>query len=282
MFTQARSLSEIWIYPIKSLGGIRLQEALLTERGLQYDRRWMLLDEQGQFMTQRQIPAMALLEVRLHANHLEVRHRKKSISPLTVPLEVPASAEVVLAPIWEDQSKAVVVSAEADKWFSEALGRRCRLIFMPEEGERTATGKTSGRQQKVSFADGYPMLLIGQASLDDLNSRLAEAIPMNRFRPNLVISGGTPFEEDSWHAFRLGGKQFWAEKPCARCIVTTIDQESGLKQSKEPLTTLSTYRKWENKLLFGQNLLYEPGGRLQTGEQVLVETYKEAPLASVR
>lgn len=279
MNTHLRSLSEIWIYPIKSLGGIRLQEALLTERGLQYDRRWMLLDEQGQFMTQRQIPAMALLEVSLHANHLEVRHRKKSISPLTVPLEVPASAEVILAPIWEDESKAVVVSKEADRWFSEALGRQCRLVFMPGEGERIAVGKTSGRQQKVSFADGYPMLLIGQASLDELNSRLNEPIPMNRFRPNLVFSGGSPFEEDRWHAFRLGGKQFWAEKPCARCIVTTIDQESGLKQGKEPLTTLSAYRKWNNKILFGQNLLYEAEGSLQLGDQVLIETYKEAPLA---
>ena len=280
MDTQVRSLSEIWIYPIKSLGGIRLPEAVLTERGLQWDRRWMLLDEHGQFMTQRQIPAMALLQVSLHSTHLEITHRKKSISPLTVPLEKPKSAEVVLAPIWEDQSKAAVVSAEADKWFSKALARRCHLVFMPDDGQRTATGKTSGRQQKVSFADGYPILMTGQASLDNLNSRLAEAIPMNRFRPNLVFSGGTPFEEDSWHAFRLGGKQFWAEKPCARCVVTTIEQESGRKRNKEPLATLSTYRKWDNKLLFGQNLLYEAEGTIQPGDQILVETYKEAPLAS--
>ncbi len=281
MDTELRAISEIWIYPIKSLGGISLQKAKLTERGLQWDRRWMLLDNKGQFMTQRQIAAMALLEVSLHPDHLEVNHSNKSILPLVIPLETPPATEVVKAPIWDDITNALAVSAEADRWFSQALGQTCRLVYMPEDEQRTTTGKTSGRQQKVSFADGYPILIIGQASLDDLNSRLAQPVPMNRFRPSLVFSGSTPFEEDSWHAFTIGKNQFWAEKPCARCVVTTIDQESGKKTGKEPLATLSKYRSWNNKVLFGQNLLFEAGGTIRIGDPIQVQNHKEAPLTPI-
>lgn len=278
METPVRTLSEIWIYPIKSLGGIRLQKASLTEQGLQWDRRWMLLDENGEFLTQRQFPEMALLDVSLQPDSLQVIHRHKPLPPLEIPLELKMPAEVLDAPIWDDSSKAYVVSQEANRWFSEALGRTCRLVFMPDEGERMVTGKTSGRQQKVSFADGYPILLIGQASLDDLNSRLKEPVPMNRFRPNLVFTGGTPFEEDGWHSFAIGCKQFWAEKPCARCVVTTIDQETAKKNKKEPLATLATYRNLNQKLLFGQNLLYEATGTLEEGDIIEVKTSKAVPL----
>lgn len=278
METPIRTLSQIWIYPIKSLGGICLQKASLREQGLQWDRRWMLLDEKGQFLTQRQFPEMALLEVNLQPDALQVTHRKKSMLPLEIPFDLKMPAEVLNAPIWEDSSKAFVLSQDVNRWFSEALSRSCRLVYMPDEGERRVTGKTSGRQQKVSFADSYPILLIGQASLNDLNSRLKEPVPMNRFRPNLVFSGGVPFEEDSWHSFTIGGQQFWAEKPCARCVVTTIDQETAIKNKKEPLATLATYRQWNQKLLFGQNLLYEANGAVQVGDIIEVKSSKEAPL----
>lgn len=271
-----RTLAEIWIYPIKSMGGIRVQKALLAAQGLQWDRRWMLLDEKGRFLTQRQLPDMALLEVSMNPDYLEVRHRQKELAPIQIPLEAEKPAELLTAPIWDDTSEALLVSQDANRWFSIALGRPCKLVFMPESGRRTVTGKTSGRQQKVSFADGYPILLTGQASLDELNSRLTAPVPMSRFRPNLVFSGGTPFEEDSWHSFSIGGKQFWAEKACARCIVTTIDQDTGKKVSKEPLATLASFRQWNHKILFGQNLLYETGGSLQVGEQIIINTYKES------
>lgn len=277
MAIQDLSISQIWIYPIKSLAGIRLKEAQLSERGLQWDRRWMLLNEKGSFMTQRQIAPMALLEVKLRQHMLEVSHRVKKLPPLHLALEVENPAELVKAPIWDDHSDAFVVSQEANDWFSKALDQPCRLVFMPEEGRRTTTGKTSGRIQKVSFADSYPILLTGQASLDELNSRLEEPLPMNRFRPNLVFTGGKPFEEDSWRAFSAGNNRFWAEKPCARCVLTTINQETA-KKGKEPLATLSKFRKWENKILFGQNLLYEAGGRIKVGDPIEVESLKEAPL----
>lgn len=277
MEEQLLTLSEIWVYPIKSLGGIRRQKARLTERGLEWDRRWMLLDAEGQFMTQRQTAAMALLEVSLQQNQLEVRLRTKNIAPLQVPFQPESPAELVEAPIWDDTSKAIIVSQEANSWFSEVLQQPCQLVYMPDESQRCTSGKTSGRIQKVSFADEYPALIIGQASLDDLNQKLAEPLPMNRFRPNLVFTGGMPYEEDGWHALTIGNNRFWAEKPCARCVLTTIDQQTGEK-GKEPLTTLATYRKWNNKLLFGQNLMYEAGGLIKTGDTIEVLTQKAAPL----
>ncbi|WP_017730551.1 MOSC domain-containing protein [Nafulsella turpanensis] len=278
MHNSSLQLSEIWIYPIKSLAGIQLEEARLCERGLQWDRRWMLLDENGQFMTQRQMASMALLDVSLQSQHLEVRHRTKNLPPLNIPLQVDPLSAQIQAPIWDDTSKALFAGQESSEWFSEALEQRCQLVFMPEDAERLTRGKISGRVQKVSFADEYPILLIGQSSLDELNRRLEEPVSMNRFRPNLVFSGGKPFEEDGWHAFAIGETRFWAEKPCARCVVTTIDQLTGEKVNKEPLATLAQFRKWNQKLLFGQNLLFEGEGLLRVGDRIQVKSHKESPL----
>lgn len=272
------TISEIWIYPIKSLGGIRLPQARLSERGLQWDRRWMLLDEENQFMTQRTIPSMALIDVSLHKTHLEIRHRSKNLAPLKLSFKTECPAEVVEAPIWDDTSEAMVMNEEANAWFSEAMEQKCHLVFMPEHGSRTTTGKTSGRIQRVSFADAYPILMIGQASLDDLNSRLHEPVTMNRFRPNLVFTGGRPFEEDGWHAFTAGSTRFWAEKPCARCVLTTIDPQTA-KKGKEPLATLAKYRNKDGKAMFGQNLMYEAGGTIKVGDSIRVVSFKEAPLS---
>lgn len=277
MSSIAPIISELWIYPIKSLGGISLQEAQLSPRGLQWDRRWMLLDTEGNFMTQRQFFDMALLEVSLHPQQLEVRHRHKDLPPLYIPLYQQDTGEHVQAPVWDDVSLAWYVGREWDEWFSQALEKPCRLVYMPEENERTTTGKWSGLQQKVSFADGYPVLLIGQSSLDELNSRLAEPVSMTRFRPNIVVAGAAPFAEDAWHEFQLGEHSFRAEKPCARCVLITLDQET-MKKGKEPLKTLSTYRRQENKVLFGQNLLCDPAGTIWVGDRVNVLSHKPDPL----
>ncbi|MEM9673053.1 MAG: MOSC domain-containing protein [Cyclobacteriaceae bacterium] len=264
-------LSEIYIYPIKSLGGIRLPEAQLTQRGLAYDRRWMLIDEHG-FLTQREIPRMALLEVSLQANFLVI-HSPSESSPLNIPLILPPDTATKLVPIWDDTTTAQLVSEEADEWFSEALDHPCSLVYMPDFSERTKVGKISGKVQPVSFADSYPALLIGQASLDDLNTRLTEPVLMNRFRPNLVFSGGEAYEEDQWHEFSIGDARCWAEKPCARCSVVTINQET-IVQGKEPLATLARYRKQDNKVLFGQSILFEPGKIIREGDEIQVQTRK--------
>ncbi|MEM6844160.1 MAG: MOSC N-terminal beta barrel domain-containing protein [Bacteroidota bacterium] len=264
-------LSEIYIYPIKSLGGIRLPEAQLAQRGLTYDRRWMLIDEHG-FLTQREIPQMALLKVSLQADHLEVSSSSEAL-PLTIPLALQPDASTKSVPIWDDITTAQLVSKEADEWFSEILNHSCSLVYMPDFSERTKVGKTSGKVQPVSFADGYPALLLGQASLDDLNTRLTEPVPMSRFRPNLVFTGGDAYEEDQWHEFNIGGATCWAEKPCARCTIITVDQSTA-DRGKEPLATLATYRKQDNKVLLGQNILFEPGKIIQEGDVIQVKTHK--------
>ncbi len=264
-------LSEIYVYPIKSLGGLRLSASLLTERGLAHDRRWMLVDKQG-FMTQRKFPRMALLKVSLHEDHLEVCGSKEDAPSLLVPMAV-ESYFPRQVPIWDDVSLAWQVSRRADAWFSEVLDHPCSLVYMPDDSERTVTGRVSGHARSVSFADSYPALLVGQASLDDLNARLTEPVPMDRFRPNLVVTGGAPYEEDRWHAFRLGEAACTAEKACARCNVTTINQATA-EWGKEPLTTLSQYRRQGNKVLFGQNVLLEVGKTVRVGDVVRVKTYK--------
>jgi len=250
-------LSQIFIYPIKSLGGISLNEATVELRGLQYDRRWLLVDENNHFLTQRTFPEMALLQVALLPEGLSVKHKVKNLMPLIVPF-VPTTNNEGLVQIWDDKVKAIEVSAEATAWFTAALGRFCRLVFMLDNGLRQTDLYYAEPGELVSFADSFPILLIGQASLDDLNSRLPEPVPINRFRPNLVFTGGIPFAEDTWQNFGIGEVNFKGVKPCARCVVTTINQETTQK-SPEPLRTLSTYRRplGSNKVNFGQNVIPE-------------------------
>ncbi len=260
-------ISALFIYPIKSLGGIPLTSALVTDRGLQHDRRWMLVDEKGQFMTQRQTPAMALLQVSLVPNGLLVRHRQTGES-LHVPFS-PESKQLVQVQVWDDACRAITVSDEADEWFSRHLEQACRLVFMPDDTRRPVDPDYAREQEITSFSDAYPFLIIGQSSLDDLNSRLQDPVPMDRFRPNIVFTGGQPFEEDEFHHFRINAVDFYGVKPCARCSVTTINQLTA-EQGKEPLKTLATYRSKNNKVLFGQNLVHRGSGIISTGQLIQV------------
>ncbi|MES2733665.1 MAG: MOSC N-terminal beta barrel domain-containing protein [Bacteroidota bacterium] len=263
------TLSEIYIYPIKSLGGISLSSAQVGERGLQYDRRWMLIDLEGTFLTQRVLPEMALLGVELVDDGLWVSHRQKETTLLFVPFATPNTAPISVV-VWDDTCQALPVSDEADEWFSQALGKSCRLVYMPDDSVRRVDEKYVAEPLNVSLSDGYPLLIIGQAALDHLNTQLTEALPMNRFRPNLVFTGGEPHEEDTWQNFRVGLVEFRGVKPCARCIVTTIDQQT-LKKGKEPLRTLATYRAHGNKILFGQNLISLSSGTVQVGDAISVD-----------
>jgi len=260
------TISELNIYPIKSLGGISLTSALVTDRGLQYDRRWMLVDEQNCFITQREFPQLALLKVHLEDDGLRVTHPDKGA--VHIPFEQPAlSAEEVV--IWNDTCIGVFVSKELDQWFSEASGLKCRLIHMPETTRRQVDLTYAPEGFITSFADAYPFLLIGQASLDDLNSRMAEPLPMNRFRPNIVFSGGMPYQEDLLKHIQVAGINFYGVKLCARCVLTTVNQQTA-KKGKEPLKTLATYRSKNNKILFGQNLIHEGAGVLTVGDPIAV------------
>jgi uncharacterized protein YcbX len=260
-------LSEIWIYPVKSLGGIRLNEATMQERGLEYDRRWMIIDENGKFVTQRFLSKMALIEVALTDSGLKIWNRLESQNAITVPYE-PVTNQARTVTIWDDTVEAVTVSGQADRWLSEQFGQKLELVKMPAQAERKADPKYAKNGENVSFADGFPFLIISQASLDDLNSKLANPITMRRFRPNFVISGTAPFEEDQWTEIQIGDGVFEIVKPCARCILTTINPETAEKGA-EPLKTLAGYRKMNNKILFGQNAVAKTLGTIKEGDIVI-------------
>ncbi len=245
-------LSEIWIYPVKSLAGIRLLKASIKPKGLEHDRRFMLVDEAGRFLTQREHPHMALFNVAIANDQLIIESR---ISKRTLTFELePNGGEALPVQIWDDEVEALEINPVFSDWFSRELKINCRLVYFPESNRRDVDPRYASANEQVSLADGYPCMIIGQSSLDDLNSRLAVSLPMKRFRPNFVFTGGAPFEEDEWKNFKIGKNRFAAVKPCARCVLTTVDPETGIK-GKEPLATLATYRKRENKILFGQNLL---------------------------
>jgi hypothetical protein len=260
-------ISQLYIYPIKSLGGIALNRATVTDRGFKYDRRWMLVDQNNLFISQREIPQMALMRLKIADDGILVDYPVKNAC-LTIPFQ-PQTHELADVTIWDDTCTGQFVSDEADKWFSSMLDLKCRLVYMPDETERIADQHYAHHNTIVSFADGYPFLLIGQASLDDLNNRLTEPLPMDRFRPNIVFAGGEPFQEDAMHTFTIGNIVFRGVKLCARCIITTIDQANGAK-SKEPLKTLAQYRFKDNKILFGQNLVHESLGEISVGDRLEV------------
>ncbi len=244
-------LSEIWIYPVKSLAGIRVSSSKVMGKGLQYDRRFMIVDEGGLCMTQRVYPKMALFKVSMANEKITVTHKGESISFPAIPSSTQNAKPVQ---IWDDLVMANEVSFDTSQWFSERLDQPCKLVFFPEENPRAVDVQYKVNDEHVGFADAYPLLIIGQSSLDDLNKRLAEPLPMNRFRPNLVFKGGDPYEEDKWRNFSVGKTRFIAVKPCARCVLTTVNQDTGVK-GVEPLKTLATYRSRNNKIYFGQNVL---------------------------
>lgn len=264
-------LQDIYIYPIKSLGGIRLNSAKVEERGFQYDRRWMLLNEKGRFLTQRQIPEMALLQPRILENGLEIIHKGKELAPLLIPFDQTNDQRLTVS-VWGDECEAVFVSKEVDLWFSNALGRKCHLVYMPDVSKRLVDTDFAPNGEIVSFADGYPFLVIGQASLDLLNQKLEAPIDMLRFRPNLVFSGGTPHIEDDWKKIQIGDIKFMGVKPCARCAVPNINPQTAEKEN-EPTQTLKKYRQNGTKILFGQNLLIDYQGSMTLDVETEIKVF---------
>ncbi|MEO6283319.1 MAG: MOSC N-terminal beta barrel domain-containing protein [Dyadobacter sp.] len=261
-------LSEIWVYPVKSLGGIRLTEAKTEERGLQHDRRWMIIDENDVFITQRAFTKMALIDVELLSEGLKISYRPEPGNSVTVPYK-PASAGKVTVTVWDDVVEAVTVCEETDIWLSNILDQNLRLVMMPDISFRKADPRYAKNDENVSFADGFPYLVISQASLDDLNSRLAEPISMVRFRPNFVVTGTDAFAEDHWKNITIGDLNFEVVKPCARCVLTTINPETAEKGA-EPLKTLASYRRVNNKVLFGQNMVIKDIGTIKEGDELVV------------
>ncbi len=264
------TVSGLFVYPVKGLKGIALTEARCTDRGLEHDRRFMVVDAAGEFLTQRSSPKMATVWTDIDADSLFVS--APDMSELEVPLP-PAGRERMRVKVWSSTCEALAVSRDADAWLSGYLGLACRLVYMPDDVRRDSNPRYAGRDKRVGFADGYAYLLATEASLADLNTRLQArghpTLPINRFRPNLVVSGSGAFAEDRWKELRVGEAILAAAKPCGRCEVTTTDQATGEVRGPEPLATLSTYRNsTEFGVMFGMNLVTLREGKVRVGDTV--------------
>lgn len=262
-------LSGIWIYPVKSLRGVPLQQAQVERRGLRHDRRWMMVDESGTMITQRKVHGLVRIMVRAKGDEWLLSHRNPAFGNCSVPLEAGDGRRLTVQ-VWDDRVEALWPGLEADRWLTEVLKRSCRLVFMDDQALRPADERYAGPGQQVSFADGYPYLLLSQTSLEELSVRSALPLETERFRPNFLVSGSAPFAEDHWRRISIGGIGFELVKPCARCVVTTLDPITGDK-GKEPLRTLASFRQRDNKLYFGSNMICLQTGPVGVGAEVTVE-----------
>lgn len=278
------TVTELNLYPIKSCGGIALQEATMTSAGLMsehiYDREWMVVDSRGKFLTQREYPKMATIKPHINADTLELR--APGMLRLQIPLDLPDpdKTQILNVQVWDDNLKAYDCDEMTAAWFSNALGVPCRLVRFHAEEKRIANPKwTNGIEATTLFSDGYPMLVISEASLADLNEKLTvrgrEALPMNRFRPNIVIGGTGAFDEDYAESITIGDAILKPVKPCPRCPIPSVDQSTG-QIGPDPLDILQSYRanpKVDGAIAFGMNaiLLAGEGQTVRVGQDVNVE-----------
>lgn len=262
-------LTEINVYPIKSCGQIPRASGIVSERGLVGDRRYLLVDANGEFLTQRRHPSMAL--IRLTDDGDGYRIEAPDRPSLRLPREWHGGEECEVT-IWRTTVQATAVADEISRWFEEFLGFACRLVYMGPHQHRAVPNPAAKFDDEVSFADAAPLLLTTEASLDDLNSRLPSRVSMRRFRPNLVVTADRPFAEDGWRYLRVGEAEFEVAWPSARCVLTTVDPDTGVKDPRgDPLRTLRDFRRTQAGILFGQNLIPRRLGRISVGDLVEVQ-----------
>jgi len=259
-------LSGIQIFPVKSCRGISLRRAVVERAGLRHDREWMIVDAQRQFVSQRQDARLAGITVSLEPEALVLERRGET--SLRVPIEEGAG-EALEVEIWGRKCEALDQGERASRWLSEWLGQGVRLVRLPPARALSVESSFFSGHAETRFSDGFPFLLLSEGSLEGLNARLARPVSMERFRPNLIIRGVDPHEEDSWRRLRVGAMRFLVCKPCPRCVIPTIDPET-FEKDKEPLATLATYRRSELGVIFGQNLVHEGLGELNLGDEVEV------------
>lgn len=254
-------VKELYIYPIKSLAGIPVQSAKAEEMGFEYDRRWMLIDEENQFITQREHPILSQFYPQIKEDSIEISHLDTTHEFLIGE----NLSEPIFSKVWDDESKVVEVNKTTSKWFSEALGFSCKLVKILNKGDRKHDSSRLNQILNVSLADGYSYLLIGSKSFDQLNERLEEKITIQRFRPNIVITTNLPHEEDFFGTFQIGNVKFKNAKPCGRCVMVNTNPANAIV-SKEPLKTLSLYRTSNNLVYFGTNILSLQEGIISVGD----------------
>ncbi len=260
-------LEAIHFYPVKACRGISPGRWDLDAFGLRLDRRFMVVGTDGRFLTQREHPALARVETQVDSEVLWLAAPDRA--RVAVPLEAPAGERMEIE-IWRHRGPALDQGDDAAALLSAHLGVACRLVRVAPEHARRVNPDYFPGEAHTAFSDGYPLLLISRASLDDLNARLAEPLPMNRFRPNLVLGGCAPYAEDGWKRIRIGDCEMAVVKPCDRCVVTTTDQSTGRRAGNEPLRTLASYRAGERGVLFGQNLVHLGRGPIAVGARVEV------------
>jgi uncharacterized protein len=266
------TLSSLHIYPIKGIAGITLEQALVEPRGLQHDRRWLLVDADGRFLSQRELPLLGQIQARAFDNAWQLS--APAMPPLL--LQEPADGQRLPVTVWSDTVNALLADNAANDWFSRVLGQPTRAVYMDAAARRSVDADYSQAGDEVSFADAYPLLIATTASLADLNARIGEPLTMARFRPNLVLDGAEAWAEDGWSRIRIGELEIDLVKPCSRCQVTTLDPGSGAVHPRsEPLRTLATFRRRnlgdkKNLVMFAVNAIARGRGRLQRGQSVEV------------
>jgi uncharacterized protein len=259
------SIKQIFCYPFKSAQGIALSSSRVEERGLAFDRRWMAVDIGGTFLSQRTHPALARIGVRIEDETLRLSAPGMH-QDLHLPLHFHSAYRRNVI-VWDDCMSALHISREADEWISEYLKETCGIVYFPDDSRRLVDTRYARHGEHTAFSDGYPVLLVSQASLDELNTRLDAPLPVDRFRPNLVLGGCAPYEEDTWTSVAINDVLLEVVKPCARCAIPTIDQKT-LAIGVEPLRALSGYRKKDNKILFAQNALVGRTGTIAIGDRL--------------
>jgi uncharacterized protein len=267
-------LASVHIYPMKGCRAVDLDQATVEPWGLAGDRRWLTVDADGRFISQREHPELARLNVGYGPGYA-ITASSDGFPPLTVP--VPAEpAELLKVTVWGSTLLAAAAGPEADAWFSAFLGEPARLVFLDDPTRRATDPDFSQPGDVVSFADGYPLLVTNAASLDRLGEWLAEIgdqpLPMNRFRPNVVATGFEPWDEDRWRRIRIGEVSFRVAKPCGRCVVTTTDQVTG-ERGRQPLRMLAARRRFGQLMVFGQNLIPDSPGLIRVGDPIEVTEY---------
>lgn len=261
-------VSELAIHPVKSFAQQRVERWTVDDFGFAGDRRWMIVNaDTGQFISARSHPAMIRLNGFIVDGGLLLQGSQ--LSPGTDDLFVVTPSEIHReVTIWGDTCTAHDAGDSAAVWLSQLLNDNLRLVYMPESTHRQVSLKYAQPGARTGFADGFPFLIISEASLEQLNSKLADPLPMSRFRANIVVSGCEPHEEDNWQRIRIGTVEFSLVKACTRCVLTTVDPATGERSGSEPLQTLSTYRRTDKGIIFGMNAVQHSSGEIAVGMPV--------------
>ena len=256
-------VSGLSIYPVKSCREVKQNTSMVESFGLKNDRRWMVVDKSGVMLTQRKLSIMCLIQPEVIEDGLNLHAATMNSLHVSYPL----NNKKITVKVWSDECLAFDAGDRAANWLSDVLSTTCRLVYFPEDEFRQVDLTFAEKGDKTAFSDGFPLLLISQSSLDDLNQRLVKPITMNRFRPNIVVDGCEPFAEDSWKKMRIGETEFRIVKPCSRCVIPSINIETAVRED-EPTKTLMGYRKHENKIFFGQNVIANNFGVIKLGMSV--------------